>query len=180
MNLFANTVLQLINTSQHDSTKDNIDDKIFKLRKEMRVQRRENERKYDPKNITDSENNIYYTYENKGKREAHVRRILQSIFQKPFASCRPAWLKNPHTKRKLEIDCYNAELRIAVEIDGEQHSKYLPHFHKTHSNFLKQQERDLMKSKMIVERGIRLVRVPYTISSNELEKFLMSELNKII
>ena len=179
MNLFANTVLQFISNSQHDSSKDNSDDKISKLRKEMRVQRRENERKYDPTNITDSEDNIYYTYENKGKREAHVRRILQSIFQKSFASCRPP-CKNLHTKRKLEIDCYNAELRIAVEIDGEQHSKYLPHFHKTHSNFLKQQERDLMKSKMIVERGIRLVRVPYTISSNELEKFLMSELNKII
>ena len=177
MNLFVNTLLHIHNTFQNEGKTDSIDDKIFKLRKQMRT---DDSQKFNPENITDSDNNIYYTYENKGKRESHVRHILQNMFQKPFASTRPSWLKNPHTKRKLEIDCYNAELRIAVEVDGEQHSRFLPHFHKTYTNFLKQQERDLMKSKMILDRGLRLIRVPYSIPSNDLEKFLMTELNKIL
>ena len=178
MNLFVNTLLHIHNTFQKKED-DSIDDKIFKLRKDMRNNKADNHT-FNPENITDSDNNIYYTYENKGKRESHVRHILQNIFQKPFASTRPSWLKNPHTKRKLEIDCYNAELRICVEVDGEQHSRFLPHFHKTYDNFLKQQERDLMKSKMILDRGLRLIRVPYSIPSNDLEKFLMIFLNKIL
>ena len=177
MNLFVNTLLQIHNTFQKKED-DSIDDKIFKLRKEMR--NTDDSQKFNPENITDSDSNIYYTYENKGKRESHVRHILQNIFQKPFASTRPSWLKNPQTKRKLEIDCYNAELRIAVEVDGEQHSRYIPHFHKTYSNFLKQQERDLMKSKMILDRGVKLIRVPYSVINNDLEKFIMAELNKIL
>jgi len=180
MNLFVNTLLQIHNTFGNNSRNDSIDDKIFKLRREMRQNSQANNHKFNPENIRDSENNIYYTYENKGKRESHVRHILQNIFQKPFASTRPSWLKNPKTKRKLEIDCYNAELRIAVEVDGEQHSHYLPHFHKTYANFLKQQERDLMKSKMILDRGLRLIRVPYSVPNNDLEKFIMTELNKIL
>ena len=180
MNLLLNTLLQINNISSKDYKTDSIDDNIFKLRKEMKANRKRNPDKFNPQNITDSESNIYYTYENKGKRESHIRHILQNIFQKPFASCRPIWLKNPKTKRKLEIDCYNEELRIGVEVNGEQHYNFIPHFHKTYDSFLKQKERDLMKSKMILDRGIKLIYVPYSVNSNELEKYLMNELNKIL
>ena len=180
MNLFFNTLLQINNTVNSDFKKDTIDDKIFHLRKEIRENRKTDKQKFNPEDVKDADNNIYYTHEQKGKRESHIRRILQNIFQKPFPSVKPAWLVNDKTRRKLEIDCYNHELRIAVEIDGEQHSKYLPFLHKTYENFLKQQERDLLKSKIIKERGIRLIRVPHTIETNELEKFLMNELNKIM
>ena len=92
MNLFVNTLLHIHNTFQKKED-DSIDDKIFKLRKEMR--NTDDSQKFNPENITDSDSNIYYTYENKGKRESHIRHILQNMFQKPFASTRPPWLKNP-------------------------------------------------------------------------------------
>jgi hypothetical protein len=180
MNLLLNSLLQVANVSSKNYKVDSIDDKIFKLRKEMKQNKNSNHDKFNPKNVTDSEENLYYTFENKGKRESHVRAILQSIFQKPFASVRPKWLVNHNTKRRLEIDCYCEELRIAVEINGEQHYRFIPHFHKTYKDFLSQQERDLIKAKMILDRGIRLISVPYNIPSNELEKFLMIELNKIM
>ena len=89
--------------------------------------------------------------------------------------------KIPRLKENWKlIAINNGELRIAVEVDGEQHNHYLPHFHKTYANFLKQQERDLMKSKMILDRGLRLIRVPYSVPNNDLEKFIMTELNKIL
>ena len=180
MELLFNTLLQITAVKSKDYKTDSIDDKIFKLRKEMRDNKKTNPDKFNPKNITDSESNIYYAFENKGKRESHIRHILQNMFQKPFASTRPKWLTNPNTKRKLEIDCYCEELRLAVEIQGQQHYSFIPHFHKTYDVFLKQQERDLMKAKMIVDRGIRLIYVPYTVSSNQLEKYLMVKLNKIL
>ena len=175
MNLLIGSILQLHNKLNENSTKENIDDKIFKLRKEIK----HSKKKYDPKDIVDDEENVYYIHENKGRREHLVRQILESIFQKRFPSCRPEWLVNHKTKRKLEIDCYNSELRIAVEIDGEQHCRYLPHFHKNYENYLKQQERDLLKTKLILQRGLRLIRIPYSIPTNELEKYILSKLNEI-
>ena len=89
---------------------------------------------------------------------------------------KPRWLINPHTKRRLEIDCYNEDMRLAVEIDGEQHSRYIPHFHKTYDEFVKQQERDMMKSKMIQDKGIKLIRIPHHIRTNDLEKYIISDI----
>ena len=180
MNLILNTLLQINNTVNTDFKKDSLDDKIFMLRKEIRENRKSDKQKYNPNDVKDADNNIYYTHEQKGKRESHIRRILQNIFQKPFPSVKPSWLVNDKTRRKLEIDCFNSELRIAVEVQGEQHYNYLPFLHKNYENFLKQQERDLLKSKIIKERGIRLIQVPYNVETNDLEKFLMVELNKII
>ena len=180
MNLLLNTLLQINNTVNTDFKKDSLDDKIFMLRKEIRENRKSDKQKYNPNDVKDADNNIYYTHEQKGKRESHIRRILQNIFQKPFPSVKPSWLVNDKTRRKLEIDCFNLELRIAVEVQGEQHYNYLPFLHKNYENFLKQQERDLLKSKIIEDRGIRLIQVPYNVKTNELEKFLMVELNKIM
>ena len=180
MDLILNTFLQINNTVNTDFQKNNLDDKIFILRKEIRENRKSDKQKYNPNDVKDADNNIYYTHEQKGKRESHIRRILQNIFQKPFPSVKPSWLVNHKTRRKLEIDCFNFELRIAVEVQGEQHYTYLPFLHKTYENFLKQQERDLLKSKIIKERGIRLIQVPYNVETNELEKFLMIELNRIM
>lgn len=43
--------------------------------------------------------------------------ILEAIFKKNFDRCRPFL----NLGSRLEIDCFNAELRLAVEYDGIQH-----------------------------------------------------------
>ena len=171
MDLIASLILNAYGTSMKDHSQPDINDKIFKVRQDMKKQV-----KYDNTKLTDSENNTFYTHENKGKREHHIRKILQELYGHPFASCRPSWLINHKTKRKLEIDCYNADLRIGVEVDGEFHARYMPHFHKTWEKYCKQVERDLLKTKMIEERGITFVRVPHHIPTNLLEKYLMEQL----
>lgn len=117
---------------------------------------------------------------NKGKNEEECRRILESMFQKPFPSVRPDWLKNPETGRNLELDCYNADLRLALEYDGRQHSEYVPHFHKNKQAFRDQVTRDLMKDSMCRKLGITLIRVPYYIKFDDLYLYIRSELNKRI
>lgn len=52
--------------------------------------------------------------------ENTMRSALQQMFQVPFVKARPAWLRNPATGRPLELDAYNAALKLAVEFHGIQ------------------------------------------------------------
>lgn len=109
--------------------------------------------------------------------EARCRELLERWFGRPFPKVRPDWLVNPETGHRLELDCFNEELRLAVEYDGIQHSVFVPHFHASEAAFAAQQERDRVKERVCAERGVALVRVPYTHHTAErLEPFLREAL----
>lgn len=111
------------------------------------------------------------------KRENITRYILETIFNKPFESIRPEWLVNPSTGNRLEIDCYNEELNLGVEISGSQHYREEDYFHKgDRDKFLKQVYRDRVKKEMILEKGINLIIVPYTIPINQIPNYLIEKL----
>lgn len=55
----------------------------------------------------------------------------------------------------------NGKLLFCLEVDGQQHFKYTPHFHKKYSDFLKQQERDRKKNSYCLAHSIPLIRIPY-------------------
>ena len=114
------------------------------------------------------------------KGEAECRRVLQSLFKKPFPSQRPDFLRNPVTggNFNLELDCYNPTLRLAVEYNGIQHYKYTPYFHRSKDYFMNQKYRDDMKRRMCKENGILLIEVPYTIKLGMIKEFLVRELRK--
>lgn len=76
--------------------------------------------------------------------------------------CRPPWLVNPTTRRKLELDMYNAERRLAFEYDGAQHDVYTPHYHRgSEDHFAYRCLLDRLKSDLCRERGITLIRIPW-------------------
>ena len=106
---------------------------------------------------------------------------MQKLFDKPFYKSRPRFLNNPVTfgTNNLELDCYNEELKLAVEYDGAQHFKFIPHFHKTNEAFMNQRYRDYMKDQMCKENGIVLIRVPYTVKIPDIESFLIGKLKEI-
>jgi hypothetical protein len=112
------------------------------------------------------------------KTEEQCRRILQKIFNKPFPTIRPNFLCNPVTKKNLELDCYNSELNIALEYNGQQHYTYTPHFHRTKKNFYSQVHRDDWKRKKCRELGIILIEVPYWITPDRLEGYIIDQLRK--
>jgi hypothetical protein len=76
-----------------------------------------------------------------------------------FVPVRPSWLRNPETGYSLEYDYYNHCLRLAIEVQGDQHRKYIPHFHKTYDNFIKQLTRDEIKRKSSKLFGVTLIEV---------------------
>ena len=112
------------------------------------------------------------------KTEGMCRTIIQKIYSKPFPSVRPDFLCSPMTKKNLELDCYNKELRIALEYNGQQHYTFTPHFHKSKKNFYSQVHRDDWKRKRCRELGIRLIEVPYWVTPIDLEDYIIRELKK--
>jgi hypothetical protein len=119
---------------------------------------------------------------NKGsKGETECRRVLQKIFKKPFTSQRPDFLRNPVTggNFNLELDCFNEELRLAVEYNGIQHYKYSPYFHRNKDHFMTQKYRDDMKKRICKENNINLIEVPYTIKINDIEKYIIENCKKL-
>jgi hypothetical protein len=120
-------------------------------------------------------------FSGESKGEVECRRVMTKIFDKPFYKARPRFLNNPVTfgTNNLELDCYNEELKIAVEYDGAQHYKFIPHFHKTNEAFMNQRYRDYMKDQMCKENGIYLIRVPYTVKIPYIEAYIIEKLKQL-
>ena len=111
--------------------------------------------------------------------ESECKRFLEFYFKRPFYKIRPDFLLNPITNVPLELDCYNEELRLAVEYNGAQHYHFNKMMHKNSKDrFQNQQYRDYIKKTKCQEHGIDLIVVPYTIKREKLASFLLSELRK--
>jgi len=114
------------------------------------------------------------------KGEIECRRVLQEIFGRPFHKDRPDFLQNPVTggNFNLELDCYDPELRIAVEYNGRQHYEYTPYMHKNKESFLNQKYRDDMKRRICKEQGVLLIEVPYTVELSQIKNFIRKKLQE--
>lgn len=112
--------------------------------------------------------------------ETKTREFLEKYFRKSFVKTRPNFLSNQVTGNRfnLEFDCYNEELKLAVEYNGRQHYEYVPFFHKNKEAFYNQKYRDELKRIKCRDLGIRLIEIPYT-QSNRIEDYLKSELVKL-
>ena len=60
---------------------------------------------------------------------------------------------------RLSIDFYNANRRIAIEVQGDQHIKYVKHFHKNRLKYLDQLKRDQKKLDFCELNGIKMVEI---------------------
>lgn len=125
---------------------------------------------------------IQYTMPVSGQREFDSRpealccSIVEEIYKKAFNKVRPDFLKNPETGSNLELDCYNDELKIAIEYSGSQHYKFPNYFHKTNEDFIKQVRRDQFKAQVCDLNGIYLITVPYWVPEHKLKEFIIEHL----
>jgi len=111
-------------------------------------------------------NNIQQGYwckecDNNNIGEEFCRKVFEEKYKKSFPKNRPDWLKNPKTKRFLELDGFNEELKIAFEYDGSQHFEFPNCFHKDEQAFKDQQERDKLKDVLCKQNSIKLIRIKY-------------------
>lgn len=90
----------------------------------------------------------------RSKFQAEVKRFLKNY-----------WLHNivfeefPIVGTRLSLDFYNANKRIAIEVQGRQHTKYVEFFHQNRMNFLNQLKRDQDKEKFCELNNITLVTI---------------------
>jgi len=114
------------------------------------------------------------------KGEIECRNVLEDMFRRPFKKYRPDFLNNPVTggSFNMELDCYNPELKLAVEYSGKQHYEYVPYFHKNKEAFLNQKYRDELKRRMCKDNMITLIEVPYTVKIQDIRGYLTNKLLK--
>lgn len=112
-------------------------------------------------------------------REEKCRDILESLTGHPFPTDRPWWLTNPKTGRRLELDGYNENLRMAFEYNGKQHYVFPNSYHKTEEEFKRQVERDRFKEEQCRKRGVNLLVIPYDLEEDSLYDFIKQSLDGI-
>lgn len=110
------------------------------------------------------------------KGEEICRKVMEEIYDAPFISVRPDWLKNPETGHNLELDCYNDDLEIAVEYNGIQHYKYPNAFHKTKQEFFAQVRRDRYKATVCKQKKIYLIVIDYTVPHDMIKSTILKKL----
>jgi hypothetical protein len=97
-----------------------------------------------------------------GKTSKYEERFREAIVAKTgntFYKIRPDWLLNRVTGNLLELDMYNAKLKLAIEYNGPQHYEYPNTFHFTEQYFINQMRRDVMKARLCRERGVQLITI---------------------
>ena len=118
-----------------------------------------------------------FVKESKG--EAECRRVMESIFMRPFPNRRPLFLLNAVTGKPLEIDCCNTDMQLGVEYNGRQHYQYTKGMHKNYEAFRLQQYRDEMKKRLCEQNDFTLITVSYKIPVESIENYLKEELRNL-
>ncbi|PCJ23331.1 MAG: hypothetical protein COA94_08385 [Rickettsiales bacterium] len=114
------------------------------------------------------------------KGETECRNVLEDLFNVYFDRCRPDFLKNPETKRNLELDCFNGKLMLAVEYNGVQHYVHPNFTNQSKEAFVKQMRRDIFKIEMCDKLHIYLITVPYTVKRKDIKEYIISRIPRPI
>lgn len=80
----------------------------------------------------------------------------------------------PEEKYLLYYDFYLPDLNLLIEFHGEQHYRFVPHFHRTIEKFLDQRKRDAFKIWLAKEKHISLIELNYNHLSIPIDKFSVS------
>jgi very-short-patch-repair endonuclease len=108
----------------------------------------------------------------RSKFQANVKTML-----KPYWFADIVFEELPVIGTRMTIDFYNANKKLALEVDGSQHYKYNKHFHGgDRQKFLGQLQRDEKKEHFCEINNIKLVRI---LQSDKLSEELLEELELI-
>jgi len=118
----------------------------------------------------------YWVDRNPRSRENVMRVALEELLGQPFKKVRPTFLRNPATKRCLELDAYCEALRIGAEFSGEQHRVFPNSCHSTREEFDRQQLRDRLKLDLCRQHGVTLLIVLDTVSRSQMYDHVRTQL----
>lgn len=94
-----------------------------------------------------------------------ARSILKSIY--PTMAILEEVAFKPRKNQTLYFDFYIPMINKAIEVHGEQHYRFTPHFHSSPIAFAKQKSRDKDKLEWCSINGIDYVELPYNKSEED-------------
>ena len=101
----------------------------------------------------------------KSSLHSKARELLQAEF--PYHSIMEEVYISIFSKKKLPFDFFIPKLGLFIEVQGEQHFKFIPLFHKTKIAFMKAKVRDTHKKEWCSLNKYRLVELLYNESIEE-------------
>ena len=113
----------------------------------------------------------YDVYDNDQKKRSkyhlRARKLLKEIYHsyRILEEVKLPGSTASHRRSVLYLDFFIPNLRLGIEVHGQQHYEYSPFFHKNKASFLKGQSRDEDKLKWCELNNIELVVLKY--SDNE-------------
>jgi hypothetical protein len=113
-----------------------------------------------------------YLIDWKGKSRSNIQFSGKQFLMK-YWNLHVVFEEFPVAGTRLKFDFYNANKKIVVEINGQQHVKFVPFFHKRRSNFVSQIRRDQQKIDFCELNNIKLIEI---YSEKELTKKKFAEL----
>lgn len=110
----------------------------------------------------------YFKTNNNKTSASTIEEILDSMLM--HYKKEVALIGNPNQvkKSKLRFDYYLPTFNLLIEYDGLQHFKYVEHFHENEDGFAEQCHKDNIKNQWCIDNQINLLRVPYSITYDEL------------
>lgn len=79
----------------------------------------------------------------------------------------------------LELDGYNAQLRLAFEYQGKQHYERVKHFQRGDDDFDAQLARDALTAERCIDEFVVLLIVPHTVGFQQIRAYVRHELLEI-
>lgn len=97
---------------------------------------------------------IDWSSHSRSKFQAEVKIFLRNYWQSNIV-----FEEFPIVGTRLTLDFYNANKKIAIEVQGRQHTQYVKFFHENRFNFLHQLKRDQVKERFCALNNITLVTI---------------------
>lgn len=133
----------------------------------------------------------YYNGGARSRFEADVIAILESITGARFDQAHPGWLrddddddtraisdKHNHSRSTVfELDGYNKEMRVAIEVQGPIHTRHM--IGEPYEKYIARVKRDELKRRICARHGVDLIEVDYRIPLNHMHDYLQSRLYDI-
>ena len=97
---------------------------------------------------------IKWRGKSRSKRQKAVKKFLHAYWKDHIV-----FEEFPVAGTRLSFDFYNANKKIAIEVQGRQHTQYVPFFHRTKMNYLSQLRRDQQKLEFCKLNKIKLIEI---------------------
>jgi hypothetical protein len=114
------------------------------------------------------------TEEEYWKSESVTRSIFETLLGCNFLKTRPDWLKTNKNQKSMELDGFNAVLRLAFEYQGEYHYSYVFPGQDPPEEI---QERDLKKLEICKMNDVDLIQISYKFKGDR--SYIISKLQEL-